>query len=69
MMENLVNSNLETGNRISFFLGGGKVINGTIKEKTTPCSGDTSFLIETGGSLCRIKSRHLDIHRVYGITS
>jgi hypothetical protein len=60
------NKNLEVGTKISFFLGGGKLVDGTIKDKTPMSKGDISFLIESdSGCLCRMKHRNLDIYHIY----
>jgi hypothetical protein len=66
MTDCTVNKNLEVGTKISFFLGGGKLIDGTIKDKTPMSKGDISFLIECeSGGLCIMKHRHLDIYHIY----
>jgi hypothetical protein len=66
MIDCTTNKNLEVGTKISFFLGGGKLIDGTIKDKTNMSKGDISFLIESeSGGLCRVKHRHLDIYYIY----
>ena len=66
MVDCSVNKNLEVGQKISIILGGGKLVDGTIKEKTPMNAGDISFLIEAeNGGLCRIKHRHLDIYHIY----
>ena len=59
-----VNKNLEVGQKLIINLGG-KLIDGTIKDKTPMDKGDISFLIETdNGGLCRIKHRHLDVYHI-----
>ena len=66
MVDCKVNKNLEVGQKISIILGGGKLVDGTIKEKTPMNGVDISFLIEAeNGSLCRVKHRHLDIYYIY----
>ena len=47
MTDCTINKNLEVGTKISFFLGGGKLVDGTIKDKTPMSKGDISFLIES----------------------
>ena len=65
MVDCTVNKNLEVGQKISIILGG-KLLDGTIKEKTPMNGGDISFLIEAeNGGLCRVKHRHLDIYYIY----
>jgi len=60
------NKYLKVGQKISIILGGGKLVDGTIKDKTLMDKGDISFLIEAeNGGLCRIKHRHLDIYHIY----
>ena len=66
MIDCTTNKNLEVGTKISFFLGGGKLVDGTIKDKTPMSKGDISFLIECeSGGLCRMKHRSLDIYHIY----
>ena len=66
MIDCTTNKNLEVGTKISFFLGGGKLVDGTIKDKTPMNGGDISFLIQSeSGGLCRRKHRSLDIYYIY----
>ena len=63
MIECIANKNLEVGTKISFFIGGGKLVDGTIREKVPIKGGDIGFLIESeNGGLCRMKHRNLDIY-------
>jgi uridylate kinase len=60
-----LNKKLEIGTKISIVLGGGKLVDGTIKEKNIMSEGDIGFLIELENGLCRIKHKHLDIYHIY----
>jgi hypothetical protein len=65
-MTNCTSKNLKVGTKISIILGGGKLVDGTIKDKKLISGGDISFLIEAeNGGLCRIKNRHLEIYHIY----
>ena len=61
MIDCKINKELETGSKITFFLGN-SVVDGTIIEKVPIGKGDISFTIQTKNGVCRVKHRNLDLY-------